>query len=190
MKIGIYPGSFDPIHLGHIKIVNEILKSKTVDKVLIVPTGDYWNKNVVADLKDRIDMIKLFSSDTILVEEKDNNVKATYDFLKLKEKEFKGDELWLILGGDNLENLHKWINFMKLIEFPFIVIKRDGFDESYIEKRFSEMNKRNYKILDIPNIDISSTYIRENIDNPEKLDKVIDHKVYQYIQDNKLYREH
>ena len=84
MKIGIYPGSFDPIHLGHIKIVNEILKSKIVDKVLIVPTGNYWSKNVVADLKDRINMIKLFSSDTILVEEKDNNVKATYDFLKIK----------------------------------------------------------------------------------------------------------
>ena len=45
MKIGIYPGSFDPIHLGHIKIVNKILEDKLVDGVLIVPTGDYWNKN-------------------------------------------------------------------------------------------------------------------------------------------------
>ena len=188
MKIGIYPGSFDPIHLGHIKIVNEILKSKIVDKVLIVPTGDYWNKNVIADIKDRINMIKLFSSDTILVEEKDNNVKATYDFLKLKENEYKGDELWLILGGDNLENLHKWISFMKLIEYPFIIIKRDGFDESYVEKRFNGMNKRNYKILDIPNIDISSTYIRDNIDNISALNETVDSRVIEYIQRHNLYR--
>ena len=187
MKIGIYPGSFDPIHLGHIKIINEILDRKIVDKVLVVPTGDYWNKNVVAGLEDRINMIKLFSSDKILVEEKDNSIKATYDFLKLKEREFKNAELWLILGGDNLENLHRWINYMKLIEYPFIVIKRDGFDKSYIEKRFSGMNKRNYEILDIPNIDISSTYIRDNINNDDALKDVIDPKVLEYIHKNHIY---
>ena len=190
MRIGIYPGSFDPIHLGHIKIINEILNSKIVDKVLVVPTGNYWSKNVVASIKDRINMIKLFSSDTILVEEKDNTITATYDFLKLKEIEYSGDEFWLILGADNLENIHKWINYTKLIEYPFIVIKRDNFDGTYINRRFSEMNKSNYIILDIPNIDISSTYIRENIDRYEKLDKIIDNRVYQYIQNNNLYREY
>lgn len=187
MKIGIYPGSFDPIHLGHIKIVNEILNRKIVDKVLIVPTGDYWNKNVNASLEDRINMAKLFSSDKILVEETDNSIRATYDFLRLKESQFKDAELWLILGGDNIENLHRWINFMKLIKYPFIVIKRDGFNKSYIEKRFSGMNKRNYEILDIPNIDISSTYIRENINSDNDLNDVIDPKVLEYIRKNHLY---
>ena len=187
MKIGIYPGSFDPIHLGHTKIVNEILERKIVDKVLIVPTGDYWNKNVIASLEDRINMAKLFSNDRILVEEKDNSIKATYDFLKTKEREFKNDELWLILGGDNLENLHRWINYMKLIEYPFIVIKRDGFNESYIKTRFSGMNKRNYEVLDIPNIDISSTYIRDNINNDDALKDVIDPRVLEYIHKNHIY---
>ena len=187
MKIGIYPGSFDPIHLGHIKIVNKILQDKIVDKVLIVPTGDYWTKNVVASLQDRINMVKLFANENILVEEKDNSIKATYDFLKAKEKEYKNDEIWLILGGDNLENLHKWINYMKLIEYPFIVIKRNGFNEKYIEKRFNSMYKRNFKILDIPNIDISSTYIRENINNKEVLNDVLDPEVLKYIRNNHIY---
>lgn len=188
MKIGIYPGSFDPIHLGHIKIVNKILEDKIVDKVLIVPTGDYWDKNVNADLKDRISMAKFFESDKIIVEEKDNNIKATYDFLEAKKKEYKGDEFWLIIGGDNLENIHRWINYVKLIEYPFIVVKRDGFDESYIDKRFNDMSKRNYKVLDIPNIEISSTYIRENIDNKEALNEIMDSRVLEYIQNNSLYQ--
>ena len=87
MKIGIYPGSFDPIHLGHIQIVNKILKEKIVDKVLIVPTNDYWSKNILVNLKDRIKMIQLFETENISVETKDNNTQATYDLIKQKEKE-------------------------------------------------------------------------------------------------------
>lgn len=187
MKIGIYPGSFDPIHLGHIKIVNKILEEKIVDKILIVPTGDYWSKNVIANLQDRINMVKCFESEKIIVEEKDNNIKATYDFMKQKEKEFRNNEFWLIIGGDNIENLHKWINYMKLIEYPFVVIKRDNFDESYISKRFSNMKKRNYVLLDIPNIDISSTFIRENINDDNKLKDLIDPRVLNYIKKNNIY---
>lgn len=188
MKIGIYPGSFDPIHLGHIKIVNKILEDKIVDKILIVPTGDYWNKNINASTKDRINMVKLFESDNILVEEKDNNIQATYDFLQAKKRDFKDDEFWLIIGGDNLENIHRWINFMRLIEYPFIVIKRDGFNDSYIEKRFKGLNKRNYKVLDMENIDISSTEIRDAIRNNEDTKDLIDKRVFDYITANNLYK--
>ena len=188
MKIGIYPGSFDPIHLGHIKIVNKILEEKIVDKVLLVPTGDYWTKTLTTSLEDRINMAKIFSSEKILVEEKDNEIKATYDFLQLKENEFKGDEFWLILGGDNLENIHKWINYMKLIEYPFVVIGRDGFDKSYIEKRFNGLNKRNYKVLNIENIDISSTAIRDAISNNKSTEGLIDSRVFEYISRHNLYK--
>lgn len=188
MKIGIYPGSFDPIHNGHIKIVNKILEDKIVDIVLIVPTGNYWDKNIVASLNDRINMAKLFQSNKIIIEEKDNEIKATYDFIKVKKCQYKNDEFWLIIGGDNLEYLHKWVNYMKLIDYPFIVIKRDGFDEKYIQKKFKSLNKRNYVVLDIPNIDISSTYIRENINLEDKVKDIIDAKVFEYIKIHKLYK--
>ena len=45
MKIGVYVGSFNPVHKGHIKIVNHLIKNKYVDKVLVIPTGNYWDKN-------------------------------------------------------------------------------------------------------------------------------------------------
>lgn len=187
MKLGIYPGSFDPIHLGHIKIINEILKQELVDKILIVPTNDYWDKNVVGSIKDRINMIKYFCSDKILVDEKNNNIKATYDLLQTIKKEFNNDELYLIIGGDNIERLHKWINFPKLIEYPFIVVKRDNYDDSYIKQTFLKMNKSNYQLLNVPNIDISSTYIRNNINSPNKVLECIDHAVFEYIKDHNLY---
>lgn len=187
MKIGIYPGSFDPIHLGHIKIVNEILKHNLVEKVLIVPTNDYWGKNVVANVKDRINMVKLLCSDRILVDEKNNDTKSTFDLLQIIKKDFINDELFLIIGGDNIEHLHKWINYSKLIEYPFIVVKRDSYDDLYIKKRFLEMNKSNYQLLDIPNIDISSSYIRNNVDNDSRVVNYIDQNVYRYIKDHNLY---
>lgn len=188
MKIGIYPGSFDPMHLGHIQIINKILEEKIVDKVLVVPTGNYWDKNITTSIEDRINMVKLISSDSILVEERDNQIKATYDFLQIKQLEYKNADLWLIIGGDNVERINKWINYMRLIEYPFIVVGREGFDKKYIEKKFNNLNKRNYVVLNMPNIDISSTYIRENINNKEKIESMLDSKIYQYIQDHKLYK--
>ena len=188
MKIGIYPGSFDPIHLGHIKIVNKILEDKLVDKVLIVPTGDYWNKNVVASLQDRINMAKLFETDNIVIETKDNNIKATYDLIKSKEKEFINDEIYLIIGGDNLEYLEKWINFENLIKYPFIIVGRDNFNKSYIDNKFKNYNKDNYVILDMENIDISSSEIRGSINSENVKKQVLDKRVFEYIISNNLYK--
>lgn len=188
MKIGIYPGSFDPIHLGHSKIVNKIIENKLVDKVLIVPTGDYWNKSVIASLQDRINMAKIFETENILVETKDNQIKATYDFLQVKQKEFLNDELVLILGGDNIENLENWINYENLIKYPFIIIGRDSFNKEYIKNKFNKINKTNYTILDIENIAISSTSIRDSIKSKTIKEGVLDSRVFDYIVSKNLYK--
>ena len=58
MKIGVYVGSFNPVHKGHIKVVKKVLK-EYVDKVLIVPTLSYWDKNNLISITDRINMLKL-----------------------------------------------------------------------------------------------------------------------------------
>ena len=59
MKIGVYVGSFNPVHVGHIKIVNHLLVNY-LDKVIIVPTGNYWNKNNLVDINHRISMLKFY----------------------------------------------------------------------------------------------------------------------------------
>lgn len=187
MKIGIYPGSFDPIHLGHIKIVNKIIEEKLVDKVLIVPTDDYWTKNITASLQDRINMAKLFESNNVLVETKDNQIKATYEFLQAKKNDYPNVELYLILGGDNIENIEQWINFDNLIKYPFIIVGRGEFNKDYIIDKFTKLDKKNYKILDVENIEISSTDIRKSINSKTIKEGLLDSRVLDYIVSNNLY---
>ena len=181
MRIGIYCGSFAPVHKGHIKIVREILKAKFVDKVLIVPTKSYWDKKISISLKHRINMLKLYETKKIEIETKLNNCDSTHELFTKFQKKHPEDTLYLIVGGDNIVNFDKWINYEEMLKYPFIIIKRDDYNKTFINKKMKEYHKRNYTILDIPTIDISSTYIRENIYNKKLLKDKIDNKVYEYI---------
>ena len=86
MKIGIYMGSFNPPHKGHLKVVNHLLKNKYVDKILIVPTLSYWNKNNLVDIKDRINMLKFFENEKIEIDEEHNQYIYTYKLLQVFKK--------------------------------------------------------------------------------------------------------
>ena len=187
MRIGIYPGSFNPVHNGHIKIAITSVKQKLVDEVLIVPTGSYWNKNNLVDLNHRINMLKIFESDTLKIETEYNITKSTYELFELLKKRYVDDELYLILGGDNLLKFEDWIEYRKMLEYPFVVVKRDEYDDSFIIRRMEEFNKDNYSILDIDSLEDSSTEIRESI--CENCDSdFLDDRVYEYIRNNNLYK--
>ena len=68
MKIGIFVGSFNPVHKGHIKLVKYILKKNIVDKVIIIPTNNYWNKNNIIDIKHRLNMLNNYKSNQIIID--------------------------------------------------------------------------------------------------------------------------
>ncbi len=180
MKIGVYVGSFSPVHIGHIDIVNYLINTNKLDKVLIVPTLSYWNKNNLVDISHRINMLKYFENDNIKVDSKNNKYIYTYELLKVLSKEYKNDELYLILGADNIIEFDKWKNYRELLNYKIIIIGRDNIDvKKYIEK----YNSNNFIIIDdYKSIDISSSEIRNNL-NDEYLDK----RVYEYILKNNLY---
>ncbi len=185
MRVGIYCGSFAPVHKGHIKFIREIIKSKLVDKVLVVPTKSYWDKDIKISLKDRINMLKLYETKHIEIETKLNNVDSTYEGFTKYQKKHPNDKLYLIIGADNLLQFEKWINYQYLLNnYPFIIIKRDELGTKYIKDRMKSLNKSDYFILDIPTINISSTYIRDNINNPKLLKNKIDPRVYKYLKEN------
>lgn len=183
MRIGIYCGSFAPVHKGHIKIVKEILKAKLVDQVLIVPTKSYWDKKINISLKHRINMLKLYETKKIQIDTKLNNTNSTYELLSKLQKRNPDDSFYLIIGADNLVSFDKWINYHEVLKYPFIIIKRNDYKTTYIKNKMKEYHKKNYVILNTSTIDISSTYIRENINNPKLLKDKIDSKIYKYIQD-------
>jgi len=188
MKIGIYVGSFNPPHKGHIKIVNHLINNY-LDKVIIIPTGNYWDKLDLISINDRINMLKYYENENIIIDTKNNNIEYTYQILEKLSKEYKEDELYLIIGADNIISFDKWKNYEDILKYNLIILNRANID---IIKYLYKLNKKDkYLIInDLPNIDISSTVIRNKIKDSDTKDilELIDKEIYGYIEKNNLYR--
>lgn len=157
-RLGVYCGSFSPIHNGHIEIITSVLNQDLVDEVLIIPTKEYWDKNNLIPLEDRIKMIELCNIKNLVVDKTHNDTQYTIDILK--DLENKDIELYLILGADNLLKLDKWNSFEELIKYNFIIVPRIDID---IKDYMVKFNKENYSILDYKQNNISSSFIRDNV---------------------------
>jgi len=188
MKIGIYVGSFNPVHKGHIKIVNHLIDKKYLDKIIVIPTKNYWDKNNLINLEHRIKMLEIFKTDNIIIDKELNQIEYTYQIMDILNKKYPNDELHLIIGADNIVDFDKWKNYQELLSYNLIIVNRDNID---IEYHLDKLNKKeNFKIInDLEVIDISSTLIRGNLFNKYDINELIDERVYKYIIDNNLYRE-
>lgn len=184
MKLGIYVGSFNPVHKGHKYIMDHLLKYNYVDKIIVIPTMNYWGKNNLISIKERINMLRFYESENIIINETLNNLKYTYQILEELKKIYADDTLYLIIGADNIPKFHLWKNVDKILKNKVIVLNRDNI---YIEKYINIFNnKENFIIVkDFKRINISSTNIRNNIEENKNL---LDKKVYKYIKDNNLYQ--
>lgn len=187
MKLGVFVGSFNPVHKGHIRIVNYILKNKYVDKVLIIPTPNYWNKKDIIDVKHRIKMLENYETDNIIIERKLINLPYTYQVIRELKKKYKEDELFLIMGADNIVSFDEWKHYKELLSLGLIIYKRDNLNVNYY---LDKLNKKdNFIVIDnVDNINISSTKIRESINRKEVLEEMLDKKVLDYIMENNLYK--
>jgi len=174
MKIGVYVGSFNPVHKGHIHVANYLLENKYVDKVIMIPTLNYWDKKNLINVEDRINMLKFYENDKIIIDTTHNKCKYTYEIMDNLKKEY-GNNLYLIIGSDNLEKLNLWKNANKIMKNKIIVLKRNKDD------KIKKLNA-NFIIIDNWNpLKASSTEVRRG--NTMLLDK----KVYEYIKKKKLY---
>ena len=183
MKLGVYIGSFNPVHIGHMSIVNYLLEKKIVDRVLIVSTVGYLDKTNMVDIKDRINMLKFFETDNILVDDTHNDIPYTYELMRKLKEEFE-DELHLIIGADNLEKFHLWKNVDEILKNKVLVLKRNNIDALNFINQFKQ--KDNFVLVnDIDELNISSTEIRQN---QKCRKKYLDKRVLKYIDDNNLYR--
>lgn len=180
MKLGIYIGSFNPPHMGHINVANYLLDNSIVDKVIILPTPNYWNKTDLVDIDSRVDMLRFFETDNIIIDNINNKYQYTYQILRELKKVYKDDQLYLIIGSDNIEKFHLWKNVDEILKNKVIVLRRGNED---IYKYIEQLGKDNFIVIDdFPFIDISSTTIRNNLDN-----KYLDKRVLDYIKKHNLY---
>lgn len=178
MKLGVYVGSFNPPHLGHLKVANFLLDNGYLDKVVILPAPNNYEKTDLVDVKYRAEMLRIFETDRIIIDDV-HNKKYTYEELDEVGKYYKDATLYLIIGADNLAELHTWKKVEELLKYNIIVLKRGNID---IEECLEKFDRSKFTIVDnFEFIDVSSTKIREGSDD------FLDPKVLQYIRKNKLY---
>lgn len=186
MKIGIFGGSFNPIHNGHLIMAEYIREACHLDKILIIPCGKPCHRehNYVSD-NDRINMINLAIESNIYFELSDIEINSTktsytYDTLVNLKKLYPNDEFYEIIGEDSADYLTTWKNYEEMLKLcKFIVFKRRGFNY--------EPEHKNIKVLDSPYIEISSTMIRDSIKNQKSVKYLLPDSLIKYITTNNLY---
>ena len=165
MRIGIYGGSFNPIHLMHKEIVEGLLKKGYVDHVIILPTGNYYKKSNLLKGEERIKMLQLAFKDnqkvTISDYEFKNNLICTYRSLDYLQSKYPNDELYFVMGADNLLTFSTWKNYQYILDtYNLIIIDRDINYKKIVE----EYSKYKGKIVianDVVTNNISSSDIRD-----------------------------
>ena len=196
-RIGLFGGTFDPIHIGHTDIAEIVKEKLNLDKIIFIPAGNPPHKTDkdVTDKIDRFNMVKLATEkyDSFCVSDYEiNKAERSYsvNLLKYFKEIYFEDELFFIIGGDSLYNLPAWWHYEELISLcSFVVVSRpDQYEKEHLLDKFSGKEKpfRAFFIDDIK-IDISSTAIREKLKKGQNVQNMLHESVYGYIKDNRLY---
>jgi nicotinate-nucleotide adenylyltransferase len=183
-RIGLLGGTFDPIHNGHIAIAKTAIQQLKLDKLLLIPAGNPWQKSEFTESKLRLEMVKKAGNDLEKVEVLDievNKSGPTYTFETLQElhKKYPNSELVLILGSDAVAGLNSWKepNLVKTLARIYVVQRAGDFTLDW-----------HFDRIQMPPIEISSTEIREKVKNNESISELVPKSVNEYISANGLYK--
>lgn len=196
-KIGFFGGSFNPITKAHINLSIDIINKYKLDKIVFVPVGDYYEKKELINEKHRYNMIKTAINTYSNLEVSDielNHKEKIYakDIFKMLKNIYAKDDIYFIIGADNLCKMTTWLNIEELMQYNYIIIERDDIDcdniinSNSILKRyknhFNIINNRKYN-------NFSSTLVRNKIkeNNINDITNYIFEGTYEYIKENKLY---
>lgn len=201
-KVGLYFGSFNPIHMGHLVIANHMVHRAGLDQVWIVvtPSSPFKLEDEVILEHHRLQMVKLavventviFASD---VEFKLDRPNFTSDTLKHLRDKYPNIDFSVILGEDNYENLHKWKNYEDILSNHRLLVYPRRKSKMYTSqdqiKENSNLENANpgavVLFTEAPMIAISSTYIRDAILQKQDIQYLLTDPVISYIGNNHLY---
>ena len=193
MKIGLYFGSFNPVHVGHLIIANHVAEHSGLDQVwmVVTPHNPHKEKNTLLDDYQRLQLVHLATEDYTKIKPSDIEFKLpqpnyTVNTLAHLQDKFPKNQFSLIMGEDNLKSLHKWKNYEIILQnHDIYVYPRIS---SHIEN--SDFNDHpNIHIIDAPIVEISSTFIRKNIKDGKNIMPLLPSKVWDYIDHNNLYKK-
>jgi len=191
-KVGLFFGTFNPIHVGHLIIANHIAEHGDLDEIWMVITPHNPHKQKSSLLPDyhRLEMVFLATESYEKIKPSDIEFNlpqpnyTTHTLIHLSEK-FPNHAFTLIMGEDNLNTLNKWKNYQTILsDYQIAVYPR--LTSTTIPEEF--VNHPNIRKVDAPIVEISSTFIRNSIKNDKNIRPMLDKKVWEYINHNLFYR--
>ena len=184
-QIGLFFGTFDPLHNGHVSIAKYFIDKLSLDKLWLVvtPLNPFKNSKKISDEMKRLEIVENFceSEEKIICSKvefklsKPNYTANTIDFIVDKNPETK---FYIILGEDNLNSLHLWENFNKILQHQICVYPRKNLKKTNNHL----LNQKMVKIYDAPIMEISSTLIRKMVLKKKSIKHLVPSEVYSKIQ--------
>lgn len=201
MRIGIYGGTFNPIHSGHLHILQEFIRRLRLELVLLIPTRVPPHKEAaqLADAQDRIQMCRL-AAETLRgarVEVSDVEIRRegrsyTAETLEQLQKEYPGEELFLLMGEDMFLTVNRWYRPETIFALATVCASPRGGSLKQLEDKKRELEtgfQARCIVEDIPYREVSSTEIRRLAGAGEPLGALVPAAVAAYIAEHGIYRE-
>ncbi len=188
-KTGLFFGSFNPVHAGHLIIANYIVQYSDLSEIWFVvsPQNPFKKRNSLLEDHNRLHLVNRAIENNNLLKASDIEFcmpkpSYTIDTLAFLAEKYPNSEFTIIMGSDNIINFHKWKNYLQILKhYNILVYPRPGSDKNPFE------NHPKVKIVDAPLMEISSSFIRIAIKEGKNMDYFLHDKVYDYIKEMHFY---
>ncbi len=191
MKIGLFFGSFNPVHIGHMAIANYFAEFSDLDQVWFVvsPQNPLKEKSSLLNQYDRLHLVRIATEDSSKLKASDiefqlSKPSYTVDTLAHLSEKFPQHRFVLIMGSDNLSTLHKWKNHAAILKHYSI----------YVYPRLENVggdfkNLPSVKFFAVPLMEISSSFIRQSIKAGKSMRHFLPSKVFEYVDEMHYYKK-
>lgn len=192
MKIGLFFGSFNPVHIGHMIIANHMVSNTDMDKLWMVvsPHNPLKEKSSLAKDYDRLHLINITIEDDFRLSASDIEFRLpkpsyTIDTLTYLDEKYPQHEFVLIMGGDNIASLHKWKNYELLLSnYEIFVFERPGYEMGALVE-----HENVHVVPETPLLNISASYIRKCIKENKSVRYLLPDPVFKYIDGSNMYKK-
>lgn len=193
MKTGLYFGTFNPIHVGHLIIANHMAEYSDLEQIwmVVTPHNPLKQKNTLLDDYQRLHLVRLATEDYPKIKPSDIEFKLpqpnyTVNTLAHLMEKYPQHEFSLIMGEDNLKSFHKWKNYEYILEHHDIYIYPRVSQEA---DNLQFQNHPRIHWIDAPIVEISSTFIRDNIKYKKNVRPLLPDRVWTYVDNNNFYKK-
>lgn len=189
MKVGLYFGSFNPIHTGHLIVASYVANHTDCQQVWFVvsPQNPLKPSSVLLNEYHRLHLVRLAVEDDLRLKASDVEFKLprpsyTIDTLTYLREKYPTNEFSIVMGSDSFQNLSRWKNFEQLVrDYSFIIYQRPGFP-------ITDNHGANISILQAPLLQLSATEIRDNIRSGKSIRYLVPDAVREEIEQNHYYK--